>query len=470
MAETPAPRDPNSFREIFFNKVFSLRNLFFLFNFLVLGLFVLSIGQDFFREWKPYQAQYKKLEKERLKKEIEQTADEVRKAELKDQLKTLRWSRPEVKQILANDLNRVDRCITCHAGYDSFSNPSLTNAYQEHPYAAPKNDIHAKHALENYGCTVCHEGQGLATTFVDAAHMPKSAEQKAEWKKKHDWQVVHYWEQPMKAGPLIYASCSKCHEAHPNVPGLETVKMGQRLFNENGCIGCHQVRGEGGPLAPDLAEETAVKPLTRIDFGYAVHAGLIDRDERTLENWIRLHFTTAPSVITPGDPEGKMSADPKNPQPVAPSPMPYFGFDPAEVDAITAYVMSLKSEKTIPYTYRVFAAKAPEPRFDSAIKHGRYVFEKYGCGGCHGKDANSGISVYNRQGERVPDLVKVVGTYTQEELIEKIQKGVNPEQKADPNGPVPPLFMPAFKERIQGQEMQNLVKYLFSIAEKQEEW
>ncbi len=457
------------FKDFFFNKLFSLRNLFLIGNFLTLALFLLVLYQDFFREWKPYQAEYKKKQIAELKDRMAASDDKTKEA-LQDELKMVKSRSAEIKQILVPDLNRVDRCTTCHQGYETLVNPALVNDYKEHPYAAPANEIHKKHPSEKYGCTVCHDGQGLATTFNDAAHMPKSPEQKDAWKKSHDWEVVEYWETPMKAGSLIYASCSQCHEAIPNVPGMDMVKFGKKTFFENGCVGCHQVNGEGGPIAPDLAVETAVKPMTRIDFGPAVQAGLITKQERILENWIRLHFSTNPAVITPGDPEGHLSADPKHPQPVAPTAMPYFGFSHEETEALTAYVMSLKNDKTIPYGYRVLAQKEPEPAFASPVQHGRYVFQKYGCVGCHGKNADQGISVYNRQGTYVPSLVSVVGTYTKDELVKKIQVGVNPEAKEDENGPTPPLYMPAFRERIKGRELDNLVTYLFSIAEKQEAW
>ena len=456
------------FREIFFNKIFTLRNLFFISNFLVLGLFFYALAHDFFREWKPYQKEYKLKEKKRVR-DLMEKGDAATKSGLNDELKKAKAMRLEIKQILATDMNRVDRCITCHLGHDSFTNPTLINDYKEHPYAAPKNEIHEKHPFEKYGCTICHEGQGLATTFVGAGHMPKDEAQKKVWKEKHDWKTIEFWEHPMKAGPQIFATCSKCHEAHPPVKGVEIVKKGKQLFFENGCIGCHQVRGEGGTIAPDIAEETSVKPLARIDFGFAVSAGLINKEERTLENWIRLHFTANPAVLTPGDPEGHLSPDPKNPQPVAPTAMPYFGFNKDESEALVAYVSSLKREK-IPYTYRIPALKEPEPTFSNAVKHGRFIFQKYGCTGCHGKNADQGIPIFNKQGGRAPDLVKTVGTFTREELIEKIQTGVNPEEKENPKGPPPPVYMPSFKDKIKGQEMEHLVSYLLSIAEKTEEW
>ncbi|OGR82516.1 MAG: hypothetical protein A2901_00420 [Elusimicrobia bacterium RIFCSPLOWO2_01_FULL_54_10] len=458
-----------NFKDIFFKKIATLRNLFYLGNFLALGLFLLVLYQDHFREWKPYQRKYKEKQVEELKNRIAAGDEKVKEA-LSEELNSVKKRAPEIKQILAGDLHRVDRCITCHQGMDSLANPALINDFADHPFAAPKNAIHAAHPFEKYGCTVCHDGQGLATTFNDAAHMPTSPEQKADWKKKHDWEVIEYWEEPMKAGPMIYASCSKCHEAHPNVPGMKIVKEGKQIFFDNGCIGCHQVNGDGGPISVDLAVETAIKPVTRIDFGPAVMAGLITKRERTLENWIRLHFSTNPTVIVPGDPQGHLSADPKNPQPVPPSAMPYFGFNDRETEALTAYMMSLKEEKEIPYSYRVTALKEAEPKIDNPVKHGRYVFQKYGCVSCHGKDAEAGIPVFNRQGLRVPDLVKTAGTFTREELVKKIQIGVNPEEKEDPAGPTPPLYMPPFKDKIKGREMENLVTYLLSIAEKQEDW
>ncbi|MBI1979271.1 MAG: hypothetical protein HYS58_00740, partial [Elusimicrobia bacterium] len=89
---------------------------------------------------------------------------------------------------------------------------------------------------------------------------------------------------------------------------------------------------------------------------------------------------------------------------------------------------------------------------------------------CHGKNADSGIPVFNKQGGRAPDLVKTVGTFTRAELVKKIQEGVNPEEKEDIKGPTPPIYMPSFKDRIKGSEMENLVTYLQSIAVKDEVW
>jgi hypothetical protein len=35
---------------------------------------------------------------------------------------------------------------------------------------------------------------------------------------------------------------------------------------------------------------------------------------------------------------------------------------------------------------------------------------------------------------------------------------------------MPPLYMPPWKEKIKGEEMEDLLTYLYSIAEEMEAW
>ncbi len=167
----------------------------------------------------------------------------------------------------------------------------------------------------------------------------------------------------------------------------------------------------------------------------------------------------------PGDPRAL-----HNDEPVAPSGMPFFDLSEADADALTAYVLGLSRSDRIPVEYLVPSPARPEPTFASAVQRGRYVYEKYGCAACHGPDAKGGIRNYNYENEVEPDLTKTMGTFTREELKEKIQKGVPVVGKKDPQGPTPPLYMPGWKDKIKGQELEDLVTYLHSIAEKVEEW
>ncbi len=98
------------------------------------------------------------------------------------------------------------------------------------------------------------------------------------------------------------------------------------------------------------------------------------------------------------------------------------------------------------------------------LERGRVAFQKYGCNACHGLAGQGGIKNINAQtGGEVNGLLRISETYTQAELVEKIQSGVPTVDKADPTGPEPPLRMPAYRGLITGQDMQDLTAYLMSL-------
>ena len=63
-----------------------------------------------------------------------------------------------LQQIWVEDLNRVDRCTTCHQGMEWKGLDNVAHPFKSHP-----QEILKTHPLEQYGCTVCHGGQGFAT-------------------------------------------------------------------------------------------------------------------------------------------------------------------------------------------------------------------------------------------------------------------------------------------------------------------
>jgi len=429
-----------------------LKKLFIWGNVVLVILLAVVMAQDYWREWKPYQKAYRKM----------QAAEEKTSAEKRKIL-----ARPiQIKQILATDLKRVDRCITCHQGTDPLATPTLANTFSEHPFKSHPGDFLENHPVEKFGCTVCHGGQGLATTFQGAAHQPKNVQQKAEWKKKYGWHREKHWEEPMLASPYIQASCVKCHGNVKELSGTDVVLAGKSLFRKHGCIGCHQWEGEGGVISVDLSQETSNKPLSRIDFSTA---GL-DEDERTLLNWIRLHFVKDPWELVPGDPTGEY-----NTEPIAPSGMPDYSEELSEDDAtaLTTHVLSARRDH-IPHTYFVPGDREPpfeKMWFPSRIAAGKWVYKKHGCAGCHGEGGVQGRRNYNYPGGVEPTLTKMVGTYSRKELRLRLENGVLAVDKDDPKGPTPPLYMPAWKDKIKGEEMEALLDYLLSIAEKDEdEW
>lgn len=435
-----------SFKDTFFNKVFTIRNLFVGGNAVLLLLFVGVLVKDHIREWKPYQKEYFKRESRRLHQALETAATEEDKARISLELKAVKSQGVQIRQVMLPRMDRYDRCITCHTAMDSSVNATQTTAYEDAPFAAPDNPLHKSHPIEKFGCTVCHSGQGLATT-VDGGHGE-----------------VKHWEKPLLRGAYLQASCAKCHTNvwdEKAMPYTEDWRRGEALFREKGCIGCHQVRGVGGPISVDLAEETADKPLGRIDFS---HTGLPKHD-RTLANWIKLHFTKPPSELVPGDPEGHFNAEP-----IAPSGMPFFDLPEKDADALTTYVLSMARDPQLPVDLMAPHVARPEPVFRTTIQRGRHVYEKYGCAACHGPEAKGGIPNFNYENGTEPDITKSIGTFSRDELREKIQNGVPIVGKADVKGPTPPLYMPAWKDKIKGEEMEDLLNYLYSIAVKSEEW
>ena len=147
--------------------------------------------------------------------------------------------------------------------------------------------------------------------------------------------------------------------------------------------------------------------------------------------------------------------------------------------AVASWLMSMTAEP-IPYNHYVFAPPKPEPKFADAKAHGKFVFEKYGCAGCHGLHGTKVRRNFNALGPgqedpekdmdkgRVPTLVDVVGTYTRDELKLKIQTGVLSVNvnKFNPHGPTPPLYMPKWKDKIKDKELDDLVAWLLSVAKK----
>jgi mono/diheme cytochrome c family protein len=100
------------------------------------------------------------------------------------------------------------------------------------PHQAHPGDIVLHHPPSEYGCTVCHGGQGISLASVDAAH---------------GW--VEYWDQPMLPALFLEMSCGRCHR-NAEVPTLDGVERG-RAVAERECASCHE-RGEGDTGARSL--------------------------------------------------------------------------------------------------------------------------------------------------------------------------------------------------------------------------
>jgi mono/diheme cytochrome c family protein len=457
----------------------SYRKAFIVSNALLLAAFIWAFVKDFRAEWRPYQAKYYAMSADVLDKRAAAEKDPKKAADLKVEARKMRSSPMEIKQIIAGDLGRFDRCVTCHVGMDEYTNPTLKNDFKENPYKShPKVDeaLVKAHPFTKFGCTSCHSGQGLATQVEPA----------------HGW--VKHWEKPMLKGVTIQGACVKCHGNFETLKGAEVAAQGKKLFNQHGCQGCHAINGWGGVISVDLGD-IADKPFERIA-GYNFKRVKIDgkelKDEHhdsewNIQNWIRGHLVNDPAEVTPNDPFAHL-----NKEPIPPSGMADFRkeINREEADAIVAYLSGMTKEEVIPYRYHVAGMPAKEPALSGAA-HGHYVFTKYGCQGCHGLEAKQGRRRFNAVSDKQkpyeetmpeaeqfeqmnageePTLPKLMGTYKHDELVSKLERGVPAieAKKWSPKGPMPMVYMPAWKGKISKHELDDLATYLLSIAVKDE--
>jgi plastocyanin len=138
--------------------------------------------------------------------------------------------------------------------------------------------------------------------------------------------------------------------------------------------------------------------------------------------------------------------------------------------------------------------------YNSVIEEGEYLFVKKGCVTCHGENGTGGVYNPNYVNTYVPELNTLADKmkiYWQEDadtvlkLLEmgddlealeddppfrsynrflaqynsirtKIIEGAPDLQMIDPQGPIPPLYMPAWEEQLSDQEIDAIISYLLS--------
>lgn len=136
------------------------------------------------------------------------------------------------------------------------------------PYAShPRLDLFvgslSPHPKQVFGCTICHEGQGSATSFKWASHSPNSPKEAHAWHDEYGWFDNHHWIYPMLSERFEESSCLKCHhqvidlEPSVNYPEPPAPKLvnGYHTIREYGCYGCHEINGYAGPdtrVGPDM--------------------------------------------------------------------------------------------------------------------------------------------------------------------------------------------------------------------------
>jgi mono/diheme cytochrome c family protein len=368
---------------------------------LLLISLAIAPAKNYFSEWRRHQKQYLTLIRGRG-----------------DAVTLQRHFQGGIRQIWLPDLAVVDRCTTCHVGLKETSLADVSvQPFRRHPPIP--------HKLDEFGCVVCHRGQGAATS-VEEAHRSTLA-----------------WEQPILPARFIESSCGQCHRAA--LEGTPQLNLGRTLLARYGCVHCHTVKlPEGGtmkatddpPSLSHIADKTTrswIYAWLKDPQAYAVSATmpnfkLTDPDVRDMSAFLIANSTplqgdTAPVPAS----SSKASPDPtaaaslygesfcaschavqnaagnvvggdvgpeltrvgskvkpewlqawlRNPRSYDPETgMPHYRFNDQQVSLLSGYLAN-KTDSDLLANVHLDAATAEQ------IAHGKTLVTEYGCAACH---------------------------------------------------------------------------------------
>jgi len=366
------------------NKNISIKELLFflLVSALTLLVSLVVIAREETPEWKDYQSDFKDI--------IAENFGDV-------DLATIPTG---IQQIWIKNLDKVDRCITCHQGISWKGLERVENPWKTHP----NKELMAKHPPEKFGCTTCHGGQGYAVSEY-AAHG-----------------FVEHWEEPLLSktigseynpkdpSPLEQIRCNYCHRYERQTKGTDQINYAKTLIRTKGCGICHIINGEGGKLGPDLTFE-GDKHAESFDFT------TFATDNPSIFTWHFNHF--------------------KSPESVVPNTiMPGMNFQTKDAIALSMLVMSWRDVSAIPTSYLPGIEFKDELTPEEIEKDRRMregdgaFFVEKGCFVCHS------IKAFDIQSptEKGPDL-----SYAPEDVRTRFNKTVE-EFLFDPTGTMKIIF------------------------------
>ncbi|MDI9443562.1 MAG: c-type cytochrome, partial [Planctomycetota bacterium] len=263
----------------------------------------------------------------------------------------------------------------------------LPQPYSGHPRIDLFVGGDSPHPAAEFGCTICHAGQGSATQFALASHSPNTTQQTAFWRARHDWSRNEHWDFPMLPARFLESSCLKCHhdvvdlEASERflTPPAPKLLAGYHLVRQHGCFGCHEISGvdaAGRSIGPDMRLEPAaieqsepLKPGTMRKVGPSLRHAAERLSADALATWIadpsRLRSSTRmPRLFGLHEHlEGDEAATARR-------------LEAVEVRAIASYLLAASQPVDPPPS----ASGVTEP--PSAVR-GRELLVRRGCAACH---------------------------------------------------------------------------------------
>ena len=210
-----------------------------------------------------------------------------------------------IQQVWVPQLGRADRCTTCHLGVSWRGFESAPEPFRTH-----SREILEKHPIAQYGCTVCHGGQGQATD-ERSAHAT----------------LVDHWDQPVLGAEfaktylvknpeaLLQINCNQCHRYDRETKGADYINYGKKLVQQKGCRACHTINDRGGVVGPNL---TYIGDQSPEQYDYARLNGV-----KTVFAWHLAHFKEPKAMVST-------------------TVMPNFGFGSKEAQSLAMLVLSWK--------------------------------------------------------------------------------------------------------------------------------
>lgn len=297
------------------------------------------------------------------------------------------WARPPMaagsdQAIAWKDMSEAQR-MSYVASLTAAMNTYLADAgrppidFSKEVQAHPNLDLYVSpdspHPMKGMGCTVCHEGAGMDTDFVLAAHTPRDKAQKHRWEEEYYVRelgiplatfhlVEEFWERPMLLSDYTSASCRKCHQQVYDLERRETLPLdsarriveGRDLFTTVGCINCHNVEGlsDYRQVGTDLAHVA-----DKLSQGF-------------MERWVEYPKDFRPSTWMPHffhqENNLESSANEFDPDPALRSE--------TEIQSIVHYLRTFSKPVEMP----------PLPEgLEGDAKRGEEMFVSMGCLGCH---------------------------------------------------------------------------------------
>jgi mono/diheme cytochrome c family protein len=318
-----------------------MRFLFALLSVVFVAVLAISPAKDLGREWKRYKRSYARFAQTRP-----------------DTKRLLADYRPELDQIWIPEMNVVDRCTTCHQG---ILQTSLADDSVPQPFRGHQPVEHVAQHVRDWGCTVCHRGQGLATEVAEA----------------HETTLA--WEQPILPTRYLQATCGTCHRTE--IAQTPQLNRGRQLLAEFNCIGCHRLEGVDRPamLAPDLT-----------NIGTKV-------SREWLYKWLK-----EPRTII--DESGNVAV---NGYEAEEEPrMPKFRLSEPQLLALSGFLSALRAKPLERYKFdpRVVAAWEKKP---DLVEQGEARFRQMFCSTCHALAVTRAGETKLIGGDIGPELTKV---------------------------------------------------------------